>query len=231
MNYNEQISAFNPSGLRRHMVKTYSWMMLGVLITFVIAAFASITGLTMNLYANYSFYPIAMMVIQVGVVIALTNRLMKGSYSTTVILFLVYSALTGLTISVYAYIYTGDTILIAFLAAAVYFVSLVVIGYTTKIDLSKIGSVSMIGLFAMIGYSFVAFLFGMDTNSIMFSAIGLVVFTGLTAWDSQKAKKLYIQYEGDTQMVKKLGIYSALELYLDFINIFIYILRIIGNRD
>lgn len=231
MNYNDQVNDYNPSGLRKHMLKTYTWMMLGVCITFLVAAIAAASNLTIYLLYNVPFYSIIMLVAQIGIVIALSRRVMKASYTSTVVLFLIYSILMGMTMSVYAYIFEIDTIVVAFLAAGVYFASLVVIGSTTKADLSKIGTLCIAGLFAMIIFTLFSFIFSFSVTTLLYSVFGLLIFTGLTAWDAQKAKRLYMQYEGDAQMVKTLGIYSALELYLDFINIFIYILRIIGNRN
>lgn len=218
-------------GLKKHMTKTYSWMMLGVAFTFAIAYFLSSTGLIIDMILTIPMFSFIVLIAQFGTVIALTARLSKIKTSTAKLLFFVYAAITGVSLSFITLMYDVEAVIVAFMAAVLLFGVLAVFGTVTKADLSKVGMICMAGLFTMIVFSFVGMLFGFDTNTLLYSIIGLLIFTGITAWDAQKCKKLYIQNAHDEVMVEKLSIYSALELYLDFINIFIYLLRILNNKD
>lgn len=219
------------SSLQQHTVRTFAWMALGLLITTIVAFAMSSTGLALDLIYSTPYMPMIFLFIQIGVVVALVARLRKISSSTATMLFLVYAALTGVTFSVIALAYTGATIALAFGVTVVYFGSLVVIGYTTKMNLLRFGPLIFTALIALIICEFVLMLMGQPAESMLFAAIGLIIFTALTAYDVQKMKALYEQNQGDEAMLKKLSIYSALELYLDFINIFIYILRFLGNKN
>lgn len=217
--------------LRQHMLRTFTWMFLGVLITFATAFFV---GTIPAFSFLYSSFPVAMILLfaQFGVVIALSARLFKMKENTTKGLFILYCALTGVTFSSLAFFYGYGDIAVAFIAAATFFACLVIIGATTKFDLSKIGVICIAGLFAMIVFQLLGMLFNWGTNLTMYAIIGLILFMGITAWDVQKAKKLYALNQNDDATLRKLSIYSAFQLYLDFINIFLYILRILGNsRD
>lgn len=227
----EQSKSTAKMSLQSHMTKTFLWMFAGLVVTFGVAFYInSNTRLMYEIYSSSYLWNIMMVAAQFGVVIALAARITKMKPMTARILFFAYAALTGVTFSVLGIAYSMGTIGLAFAMAALYFGSLAVIGFTTKRDLSKIGTIAIAALFAMIVYSFITMIFGLSMNIFVYSIIGLVVFAGLTAWDVQKMKKLYYAYEGDEQMLNNLSIYSAFELYLDFINIFLYILRILGNN-
>ena len=138
--------------------------------------------------------------------------------------------ITGFTFSVFAYAYDVQSIAIAFGITAVYFGSLTVIGYTTKINLMKFGPLLYVSLLVLIVVQVILLFVHAGAETMMFTMIGLLIFTGLTAYDVQKMKVLYLECQ-DEEMRERLSVYSALELYLDFINMFLYILRIVGNRD
>lgn len=125
-----------------------------------------------------------------------------------------------------AYVYSAGQIAAAFGISAIYFACLAVIGKTTKMDLSKVGNICLIGLIAMIFSQFFFMLFRVGMDVRLWSVIGLLLFTGLTAWDIQKMNYMLNGYEDE-----KISIYMALQLYLDFLNIFLYILRLLGRRD
>lgn len=232
MEYNSYSNTYSEDGLRKHMIKTHMWMALGVLVTFGVAFFVSTSNWVYPLMFSFEGYmPFILLFAQLGVCIALSARLMKMKVTTTKVLFMTYSALTGLTFSVLLVAYSFDLVIMAFMIAAIFYGSLVAIGLTTRADLSKIGTICYAGLFAMVIYSLLSMLLGWPTDSFVYSIIGLVIFMGITAWDSQKAKQLYMATASDEEMSAKMGIYSAFQLYLDFINIFLYILRILGSRD
>ena len=213
---------------KKHMLKTYTWMFLGVVITFV-SAFVIANVPAIMLFAYSGIMPLLFIVAQFGVVIALSARIMKMKETTAKILFIAYSVLTGITFSILGYAYAAVDIAAAFIAAVAFYGCLVVIGATTKADLSKIGTIAFAGLFGLILYQIFAMIFHFDANVTLISIIGLIIFCGITTWDVQKAKELYFRNEGNDALLANLSIYSAFELYLDFINIFLYILRILGN--
>lgn len=223
---------YDESYMQKHFLKTYLWMFLGVLTTFGVAYLCSNSfNFVYTIYSSPFIY-LGLVIAQFGVVIALSARLMKMSSTACTILYFLYAILTGITFSAIFLAYDLGSIAFAFLLAALFFGSLVAIGSTIKKDLSGIGSICLAGLFAMIIYSLVCFIFKLSMNSYLYSIIGLVIFMGITAWDAQKAKRLAMQYCYDEVMMSKLSIYSAFELYLDFINIFLYILRLLGKgRD
>ncbi|MFV0382303.1 MAG: Bax inhibitor-1 family protein [Breznakia sp.] len=230
----EQHGQENQNGitLRTHMIHSFLWMFAGIAVTFLVAVGISLNSELQYQMMSSNFLWMGMMFAQIGVVIALSARISKIKTFTAKILFFVYAILTGVTFSVIGLVYTGETIALAFGLACLFFGSLVVIGYTTKRDLSKIGTLAIAGLMGMIVYGFLAAVFGWSVNDVLYSMIGLLIFIGITAWDVQKMKKIYEMNKSDTKMLKKLSIYSALSLYLDFVNIFLYILRILGSsRD
>lgn len=216
--------------LQQHMTKTFGWMALGVFVTFVVAFLMSTNWELMYSIWSISMAPMIILIAQLGVCIALGARLMKMSVGSTKLLFMAYAVLTGITFSVLAFAFDFGTIAMAFLITCLFFGSLCVIGATTKRDLSKMGTICMAGLFAMILYSLLGMIFRFTMDSYVYAAIGLVLFMGITAWDVQKLKSMYYAYQYDEVMLSKLGIYSAFQLYLDFINIFLYILRFVGNN-
>lgn len=218
------------TSLQRHVTRTFGWMTIGLLVTAAVAFAVSMTDLVYVIF-SFRFAPWILLIAQIGVVVALVGRISKISPTNAKILFLLYSMLTGLTFSVLGIAYGIGTLALAFLVTAVYFGSLVTIGMTTKMNLLRFGPILFGGLIALIITQVIMMFMGVDTNSMLFCGIGLALFTAITAYDAQKMKALYMQNSGDEMMLKRLSIYSAFDLYLDFINIFIYILRFLGNRD
>lgn len=228
-NPNEQfLDSSSIPGLKKYAVKTFAWMTLGLLVTTVVAFAIYSSNLVYYLFES-GFIPLILLVAQLGVAIALAARLMKMSVAGTKFLFLIYSALTGITFSVLGLVYLPGTLAAAFLITTVYFGSLTVIGYTTKMNLLRFGPILFAGLLSLIIVEIIFMLMGADTSTMAFSVVGLLIFTGLTAYDVQRLKALYLSYEGDIEMQNRLSIYSAFQLYLDFINIFLYVLRFLDK--
>ena len=228
---NYQNDFFLEQGMRRHIVKTLGWMALGLFVTAASSAFFYVSNIYSMLYLTFGgMITILSVILQVGVVFALCSRLTERSVASTRTLFFVYALITGFTFSVFAYAYDVQSIAIAFGITAVYFGSLTVIGYTTKINLMKFGPLLYVSLLVLIVVQVVLLFVHAGAETMMFTMIGLLIFTGLTAYDVQKMKVLYLECQ-DEEMRERLSVYSALELYLDFINMFLYILRIVGNRD
>lgn len=228
---NYQNDFFLEQGMRRHIVKTLGWMAIGLFVTAASAAFFYVSNIYSMLYLTFGgMITILSVILQVGVVFALCSRLTERSVASTRTLFFVYALITGFTFSVFAYAYDVQSIAIAFGITAVYFGSLTVIGYTTKINLMKFGPLLYVSLLVLIVVQVILLFVHAGAETMMFTMIGLLIFTGLTAYDVQKMKVLYLECQNE-EMRERLSVYSALELYLDFINMFLYILRIVGNRD
>ena len=164
-------------------------------------------------------------------VIALTSRLDRMQVSTARILFLAYSVLTGITFSVLPLAYGISTMFIAFGFTALMFGSMAVIGMTTQKDLSGLGPILMTGLITMIIMTVVGWFIDLSAIEMVLNYVMVGLFLALTAYDMQKMRAIYYSFEGDEMMLSKLSIYSALDLYLDFINIFLYVLRILARNS
>ncbi|MCL2617449.1 MAG: Bax inhibitor-1/YccA family protein [Defluviitaleaceae bacterium] len=212
----------------------FGWMFLGLLIT-------TVTSL-MSLFALYSipavaenFFMLTIMfvVAQFGIVFALSGAIHKLSLGVARMMFVVYSALTGFTLSFIFIVYAADTIFLAFAMAAVFFGIMAVFGYTTQSDLSSAGRIFFIGLIAIIIAMVINFFLGSSQLDFLISIAGIAVFSGLTAYHVQRLKSEFIQnaVEGGPEVVGKLSILGALSLYLAFINLFLFLLRILGRRD
>lgn len=216
--------------LRKYTIRTFSWMGLGLALTFFVAYLVLSTDLIYLIYGN-EIIPYVIFIAQLGVAVAFGARLSKMTVTSARVLFLVYAALLGLTFSSIGLEFDMSTIIFAFLITAIYFVSLIVIGMTTKINLLRFGPILIGGLITLIIVEVIMMLMNASIDTMLFSAIGLILFTGLTAYDAQKMSMLYYQNEGNPEVLKTLSIYSAFELYLDFINIFLYILRFLRDND
>lgn len=213
-----------------YALKTFGMMALGLLVTTISAAFFYFTNLSLWLLVKVPYMSLIVFVAQLGVVIAFSSRLFKASVASTRLMFFAYSILTGFTFSVLGWLYYAPTIFLAFGITCIFFASLVVIGYTTRMNLARIAPILFIGLFLVIIFNVLAMFINLSQYEMIACSAGLLIFTGITAYDAQKMKRLYYQYEGNDEMLQRLSMYSALELYLDFINIFLYILRMLGNR-
>lgn len=217
--------------MRKNVAKTYLWMTLGVFITAVVAVMCAESQRFFFLIYTNPMLRIGLLAAQFGVVFFLAARLFKIKVGTARILFVVYAAMLGVTISSWLVYYGYEAVTIALGLSTLYFLALAVIGFTTRINLMRVGPLLYTGLGAFILVEIVMMLMGMDIMSMGFAAIGLLLFTGITAYDTQKMKRMMQEVQGDPDMIKRISIYSAFQLYLDFINIFLYILRFVGNRD
>ena len=170
------------------------------------------------------------MLAELGVVMFLSARIQKIAFSTATILFGAYSILNGLTLSVLFAAYTMESLALTFIVTAGTFGATALYGYVTKRDLSGMGSILFMGVIGLIIAGVVNIFLGSSTLSLITSAAGVIIFTGLTAWDMQKIKHLFSGVYADSEEVKKLSVIGALQLYLDFVNLFIYLLRFFGKR-
>ncbi len=210
------------------MSKTFFWMCIGLFITFATGYFVSHNEMMIiNIFKNSTY--LILCIVELALVIILSAKARTMSKNAARIFFILYSFTTGLTFSSIFIVYQITSILYVFLLAAVVFLVFGLIGYFTNLDLTRIGTYLMMALFAVI----ICFLINLFTNSdtfdLIISIISLLVFIGFTAYDVQKIKRL--GEEGDIPE-DNLSIIGALELYLDYINIFLDLLRIFGNaRD
>lgn len=230
--------AESPFGtLSQYMTKTFVWMFAGLLATFAVAIGTVTTGLFAVLYSSGLVF--ATSIGELVLVFVLSMRIEKLRPSTATAMFFVYAALTGLNLSVYFVVYDLSTLVLAFLVGAVYFGVMAAYGATTHKDLTGWGPKLMGCLVAMIVVSLLGFVFSVFFGAsfgifdLVLCAISLVVFMAFTAYDTQKLKYYYAYYGGDAAMLQKSSVIGALSLYLDYINIFLYVLRILGrnNRD
>jgi len=154
----------------------------------------------------------------------------KFSASVLTLLFVIYSFLMGMSLSFIFLVYTGTSIFLTFAVTAATFGVMAITGYTTKVDLSKFGAIMFMGLIGIIIASLVNMFMRSQTMDYVISIIGVLVFTGLTAWDVQKLKRIGSQIDASSEPARKYVIMGALTLYLDFINLFLFLLRFLGNR-
>lgn len=216
--------------LSNYTAKTFLWMFAGLLVTFGVslAAYMSNIGFYL-LRSSFTFFGLA--ILEIVLVVALASRLHSMSVGSARGLFFLYAAVNGLVFSSYLWLYNMGDVLMAFGAAALYFGVMAAYGYLTKRDLTSWRTPLMVGLIVLLAVSVIGMFF-MSGSSILFSVLGIVIFSCYTAYDTQKIKALYFAYAGNEAMAKKASIYAALQLYLDFINLFLYLLRIFGrNRD
>ena len=211
-----------------YMTRTYRWMASGLLITF---AMAYITATTPLLYLVDSLY-LVLTIAELALVFVLSSRVQTMSVQGARATFFGYALLNGMVLSYYFLAFSVGTLILAFLSTALYFGLMAVYGTTTHRDLSGWGPKLMMGLFALIITGFVGMLFGMSfLTTVLYSAVGLVVFMLLTAYDTQKLSQMFSYYAYDGELAEKASIYGALTLYLDFINIFLYVVRLLGMNS
>ena len=205
-----------------YMTRTYRWMACGLLITF---AMAYLTATTSLIYLVDSLY-LVLTIAELALVFVLSSRVQTMSVGAARATFFGYALL-----SYYVLVFSASTLIMALLATSLYFGLMAVYGTTTHKDLTGWGPRLMMALVAMIITGFVGMLFGFGFGgSVLYCGIGLVVFMLLTAYDTQKLQQMYSYYSADAEMAEKASIYGALTLYLDFINIFLYVVRLMGNN-
>ncbi|MFA6235726.1 MAG: Bax inhibitor-1/YccA family protein [Bacteriovorax sp.] len=214
------------------MTRVYQWMSIGVLLTGLVATVIGTNESFMQTIMLDKALLLVVIIAQFGLVLSITGLINRMSAMTASALFILYSALTGVTFSVIFAIYTATSIQSAFFTTAIGFGGLTAFGYLTKKDLGPVGSFCMMGLFGMIGYSLLAMFFPSmmgGSAGLVYSLIGLLIFAGLTAYDTQKIKLMGRQTYNEEDKGRA-TILGALTLYLDFINMFLMILRLIGDR-
>ena len=208
--------------------KVYGWMFLGLLVTAGTAVLvASSPALIETLILNRGLFWI-LLIAQLGLVFYLSARVDKVSPVTAAGLFLLYSAMVGVTSSVIFLVYTGASIVSAFVIAGGMFGAMAVFGSLTKRSLAGVGQFMFMGLIGLIIAMVVSIFWFNDVLMFVISVVGVLVFTGLTAWDAQRLKQMAVALPDGR--VASYAVVGALSLYLDFINLFFFILRLMGGR-
>ncbi len=217
--------------ISQYMSKVYMWMTIGILLTgFVAYSVASSPDVLNALLSNkILFY--GMMIAEFGLVIWLSAGINRMSPMMATSMFLLYAALNGATLSVFSLIYTQESIQSAFFTTTFAFGGLSAFGFITKKDLGPVGNFCTMGLFGMLGFAILSIFFPSMMGGMagqIYGIVGIIVFAGLTAYDTQIIKNMAPTGSGDH--VARGAIMGALKLYLDFINLFLFILRMQGRR-
>jgi FtsH-binding integral membrane protein len=212
--------------------KVYGWMSAALVITGVVAMWAASTPAVKNAFdpASGSMLPFYLLIgVEFGAVIFLSARINKMTAETAGIVFLVYSILNGLTLSMVFLIYTSSSIASTFLVTAATFGVMSAYGYMTKKDLTSIGNLAFMALIGLIIGSVVNIFLQSEIMYWVITYAGVLIFVALTAYDTQKIKRM-AAYDDTQEVSKKKSIMGALTLYLDFVNLFLYLLRFMGDR-
>jgi len=217
----------------RFMSRVYGWMTGGLCVTgFVAWNVAGDPALVQTIFGNRMLFW-ALIIAQLGAVAALSLLINKISGAVATVIYILYAALTGLTLSSIFLLYTGSSIAQVFGVTAFGFAGLSFFGLVTKRDLGPVGSFCMMGLFGLIGFGLLSMFFPSlmgAGGSFVFSIVGIIVFAGLTAYDTQRIKAMNVPGSEGTDGARKTAIFGALTLYLDFINLFLSLLRLTGRR-
>lgn len=229
-----QVSYSTERAMRVSVARAYGEMAIGLLVTAMVAVLSHTSGLTLRfLLAAGQVGWFALIIAQVALVAVLAYKAMRLSPTVARTLFYVYAATTGFTLSSIFLIYDLGSIGIALGLSVGFFLALTMLAMTTRIDMLKAGPILFVALIVLIvGELVIGLLMPSSTAIMAVSAIGLLIFAGLTVYDAQKTRSLFAQYAHDPQTIKSLSIVCALNLYLDFINMFLHLLRIFGSsRD
>jgi len=217
----ERVSAF--------LWKVYAWMAIGLGITAVVAfAVAGSPDMLRVLVGNRLVF-FGLMIAELGLVFYLSARVDRLAPNTAAGIFALYSGLNGVTLSVVLLAYTGESVTTTFVVTASMFGALALFGSTTKRSLAGVGQFLMMGLVGIILASIVGLFWRSDALQFLISVVGVIVFTGLTAWDAQRLKQMAVTLPAG--QVGSYAIVGALSLYLDFVNLFLMLLRFTGRRD
>src|SRR6516164_1551517 len=226
--YRAGVSAFDVDlGLRRYMLQVYNYMAAGLGVTGLVAYVAVATGFYQQIAGTPLIWLI--MLAPLGAVLFLSFRIEQMSAGAAQATFWTYAALMGLSLAGTFLLFTGTSIVRVFFITAGTFAAMSLYGYTTQRDLSQFGSFLFMGLIGIVIASLVNIFIGSTALQFAISVIGVIVFTGLTAWDTQQIKEMY--YAGDgSEIAGKKAIMGALRLYLDFINLFMMLMQLLGTR-
>ena len=218
------------AGLRRYMLSVYNYMASGVLLTGIVALLFAQSGMAAQVFLSPGPLKYIIMFAPLAFILVLSFGIHRLSTPATQATFWAFAAIMGLSMSTIFLRYTGGSIAITFFATATAFLALSLYGYTTKRDLSAFGTFLIMGVVGLLVASLLNIWLQSSAFSLVISAIGVLLFAGLTAYDTQRIKGMYDQVAG-TDMMGKVVIMGALSLYLDFVNMFQFLLSFMGSRD
>ena len=211
----------------------YNWMAIGLALTGFVAFYVASTPVLLNLIYRNQILFFGLIIAELALVFTISARIQRMQASTATALFVLYSALNGVTLSFIFIVYTRASIASTFFVCAATFIACSIYGWTTKRDLTSLGGFLMMGLIGIIIASLVNIFIRSSAMYMIISYIGVLVFVGLTAYDTQNLKAMAVSQPADigAGVIRKGAILGALKLYLDFINLFLMLLRILGNRE
>ena len=213
------------------MRKVYVWMTMALVITgFTAYGVATSPGILQAIYTNQILFW-GLIIAEFAIVIGVSAAINRLSLTTATLMFILYSVINGALMSYIFLAYTASSIATVFFITAGTFAAMAIIGYTTKTDLTSLGKILMMALIGLIIATVVNLFIKSSGFTLILSYVGVLVFVGLTAYDSQKIKQMLLQAPDAGEAAQKLALLGALSLYLDFINLFLYLLRIFGRRD
>ena len=212
------------------MKSVYMWMTLALGVTGVVALYVSqSTELMYSIFSNSILFW-GLIIAEFALVMIISARIHKMSFSTSLLLFLLYSLVNGLTLSVIFAVYTKESVATTFFVTAGTFGVMSLIGYFSKKDLSKLGGILFMLLVGLIIATVVNIFWANSTMYWIITYAGVLIFVGLTIYDTNKIKAMLEYHQGDEVITQKIALLGALTLYLDFINLFLYLLRLLGDR-
>jgi len=234
---NDQMERFGYNGgyarrmsLNEYMVHTFAWMFVGLMVTFGLAWLLAITNVVFYLFMIPAV-PFLLLIAELAVVLVLAARVQKLSVGAARGLFLAYAMLNGLVFSTYFVMYGVGKLLLIFGLTALFFGAFALYGHFTRTDLSQLRPLLMGGLIFLVLAGILLLFIPMEGFERIVCLVGIAVFLCFTAYDTQKIKAFYTYYSADGAMLQKASVFSALQLYLDFINLFLYLLRFFGRNS
>ncbi len=238
MDYNSDFNQYyQPAGtvseqepISVYTAKTFGWMFLGLMVTFLVALANYRYTTILEILAGIPYAIFALALIEVGVVVFLSARIHKLSIGAARGLFIFYAVLNGFVFSIYFLMYNVAALIVVFAATSLFFGIMAVAGYVTKADLSSLRGFLTGSLLFLIAFWVIGMFINLESFELIMCTFGIFIFLAYTAYDTQKIKAFHQIYAHDPVMAKKASIISALQLYLDFINLFIYLLRIVGKK-
>lgn len=220
------------AGLRAHMLKVYNYMASGVLLTGIVAMLFANSAFGQDVMINGGILRWVIILSPLALILVMNFGLNKLSTGALQACFWAFAGLMGLSMSTIFLVFTGESIATTFFATAAAFAGLSLVGYTTKKDLSGMGTFLIMGLVGLIVASLANLWFQSSTLNWVVSGVGVLIFAGLTVYDTQMIKNTYLQLRSaDSDFIGKAAIMGALSLYLDFINMFQFLLHFMGQRD
>lgn len=233
MDYESMNQTYQADGCVRetlggYVAKTYMWMFAGLLVTFAIAIMGIVTG-AIGYVFSFRYGLLAVTGLEFATVIWMSARVNKISVGAARGMFLFYAALNGVVFSAYLLVFGAPIMLLVFAATAVFFGVMAAVSYFGHVDVSGIRPLLVGGLVVLIAFGLLSMFFNLQMLDTAMCYLGIIVFLGFTAYDTSKIKQNYNYYAGQPDVLEKASIFSALALYLDFINLFLYLLRLFGR--